>query len=412
MAVILLIILYTTAFIILIDRGTKNSTIRLSRKEIAFAFCFKVGLGILYGFVFKKYYGGDDTWKFFNDSLVEYNKLLFQTGTFFKEIIPFDSFHKYPGFGENFRDFLENLESNAITKSLAVFNIFSLQNYYADVVFFNLFSFYGSYLLFKLFTNTWKDKRLLIYLACFFIPSITFWLSGIRTDGLLILSIGFSLFYFNAWMDAKKNTHLACFLLGLLGVVIFRIQFVMVMLPFLFAWGLTRRFSVKPWKAYSCIFLISLFIFFGSTLFHGPLNFPSYVVKKQQEFMALKGNTVFNLNPLDSSIWSFLSTLPQAFLNTFFRPYPWEARGLLQIAASAEIVFFWVVFLMSIKNILSTNREALCWFVFLFAVCAYLLIGFTVPFPGAIVRYKVIPELLCFLVLFSFLPIKLKKIYI
>ena len=204
MAVVLLIILYTLTFIIIIDRITRQSKIRLTRKEIAFAFCFKVALGLLYGFVFKKYYGGDDTWKYFNDSLNEYNKLLFQTGQFLKEIIPLDSFQKYPAFTDGFRDLLENLEYNAVVKSLAIFNVLSFQNYYADVVFFNIFSFIGSYLLFKLFARTWKEKRLLIYAAAFFIPPITCWLSGIRSDGLLLLSIGLTLYYFPSWITGKS----------------------------------------------------------------------------------------------------------------------------------------------------------------------------------------------------------------
>src|SRR5436305_1397865 len=83
-------ILYSVCFIILFDRLTVRSKIRLSRKEIAFAFSFKVLLGILYGWVFQQFYKGDDTWMYFYDSLNEYNKLLFQTGTFFKEYLALD----------------------------------------------------------------------------------------------------------------------------------------------------------------------------------------------------------------------------------------------------------------------------------------------------------------------------------
>jgi hypothetical protein len=59
--IILLIILYSVAFVILFNRSTKNSEIRLTRNEIALAFGFKVAMGCLYGYVFQKYYGGDDT---------------------------------------------------------------------------------------------------------------------------------------------------------------------------------------------------------------------------------------------------------------------------------------------------------------------------------------------------------------
>lgn len=412
MAVVLLIILYTLTFIIIIDRTTRQSKIRLTRKEIAFAFCFKVALGLLYGFVFKKYYGGDDTWKYFNDSLNEYNKLLFQTGQFFREIIPLDSFQKYPAFTDGFRDLLENLEYNALVKSLAVFNLLSFQNYYADVVFFNLFSFIGSYLLFKLFAQTWKEKRLLIYAAAFFIPPTTFWLSGIRSDGLLLLSIGLTLYYFHSWITAKNLKHFLCFLLGFIGTLIFRIQFFMVLVPFLVAWGITLYFQWKPWKVFTSTFVLSLVVFFGTSLVSKQNNLPALVVHKQHEFLELRGNTRFDLNKLDPTFTSFAATLPQATLNLFFRPYPWEAKGPLQLASSAEIIFFWIVILMGLRKIPLVSRQPIAWFVLYFGLCTYLLIGYTVPFPGAYVRYKVIPELLCFLLFLPLLPIKLKKIYI
>ena len=412
MVIILMIILYSVAFIILFDRSTRNNVPRLVRKEIALAFAFKVAMGCLYGYVFQKYYGGDDTWKYYHDSLLEYNKFLFQSGQFFKEIIPLDSFRKYPSFADNFRDFLENLEYSAVVKPLGVFNLFSFQNYYVDVVFFNIFSFVGSYLLFKLFAETWKEKRLLVYVACFFVPSVAFWLSGIRSDGLLLLSLAVSIYFFNAWVRSARIKYLVLLILGLLGTLIFRMQFLLVLLPFLFAWWMSVRFSIKPWKAYCGVFAIGIIIFFGSSYISPNLNLPSFIVSKQREFLALKGNTQFELNPLEPKISSFVTTLPQAFTNTFLRPYPWEARGFLQIASSIEIIFFWIVLLLAVKNILSTTRDPLVWFVLFFGLCTYLLIGFTVPFPGAIVRYKIIPELLFFLILLPNLPVKLKKISI
>jgi hypothetical protein len=412
MAIVLLIILYTLCFIVIIDRMTKGRKTRLSRKEIAIAYCFKVAMGILYGFVFQKFYGGDDTWKAFNDSLNEYNKLLFQTGEFFKEIIPFDSFQKYPDFSSGLRDFLENLEYNSLIKSLGIFNLLSFQNYYADVVFFNLFSFAGSYLLFKLFAETWKEKRIMIYVATFFIPPVTFWLSGMRSDTFLLLSFGIALYYFHSWLIKKTGLHFIFFLLGLTGIFIFRLQLVMLLIPFFFAWWLANRISSRPSIVFLSVLFASTLIFFASSFVSGSLNLLKPVVEKQHEFMGLKGSTEFQLNRLEPNIPSFVKTFPQAFANTFLRPYPWEAKGALQLLASAEVIFFWCIFILSISRLKQVIAEPLTWFILLFAVSAYLFIGLTVPFPGAIVRYKIVPELLLFMLGSVALPIKLKKIYI
>ena len=412
MVILLLVILYTLCLIVIFDRLTAKSKIRLSRKEIGFAISFKVLMGILYGWVFQKYYKGDDTWMYFNDSLNEYNKLLFQTGAFFKEYLALDSFHKYPDFASNFRDFVENLKYNAVAKSLAFFNLLSFQNYYIDVVFFNVFSFSGAYLLFKLFVANSGSRRTIIYLSTFFIPPVVFWLSGIRGDGLLLLCIGMTMYYFHAWTQNGRERHLLFFILGLIGIFIFRFQFFLISVPFFIAWWLCSHFNWKPLAVFFSTLIISLLIFFGSTILSSSFNLPTLVVSKQHEFLQLKGNTVFKLNPLQPNVVSFLSTFPQAFTNVFLRPYPWEAKGILQWAACGETFLFWCTLLIAISRINRITNMSLACFVFFFSFCVYLFIGYTVPFPGAIVRYRIIPELLLFLVLIPCLPFKLKKISI
>jgi hypothetical protein len=165
-------------------------------------------------------------------------------------------------------------------------------------VFFNVFSFFGSYLLFKLFTASGARNRLLVYLASFFIPSITFWLSGIRSDGLLFFSIAMTLYYFNAWLDSKKGLHLFYFLIGLLGTFIFRLQFLMILIPFR---GVVAIGSIlyQAMEEFRRRVFCQPDHFFGSIYLSDRFNFPSLIVKKQQEFLALKGNTVFALNTLE-----------------------------------------------------------------------------------------------------------------
>jgi hypothetical protein len=199
---------------------------------------------------------------------------------------------------------------------------------------------------------------------------------------------------------------------GLVGTFIFRMQFFMVLVPFMVAWGIALRYPKKVAVVFASAFVISLLVFFGSILVSPQTNLASMVVQKQHEFLQLKGNTVFALNRLEPNLKSFASTLPQAALNSFLRPYPWEAKGILQIAAAAEIIFLWLVVLLSARNFSTLISWPLSWWVVFFAICTYLLIGYTVPFPGAIVRYKIIPELLLLLLLLPSLPFRLKKMYI
>jgi hypothetical protein len=279
-------------------------------------------------------------------------------------------------------------------------------------VFFNVFSFSGAYLLFKLFAADPGSRRILIYLATFFIPPVVFWLSGIRGDGLLLLCIGMAMYYFHAWTQNGRGKHLLFFILGLIGIFIFRFQFFLISVPFFIAWWLCLHFNWKTLAVFLSTLIIALLIFFGSTILSSTFNLPELVVSKQHEFLQLKGNTVFKLDPLQPNVKSFLTTFPQAFVNVFLRPYPWEAKGILQWAACGEAFLFWCTLLIAIPRINRGSNTPLTCFVFFFGFCVYLLIGYTVPFPGAIVRYKIIPEFLLFLALIPCLPFKLNKINI
>ena len=58
---------------------------------------------------------------------------------------------------------LSDLEFWAITKPLALFNLYSRGNYYVNVVFFNLLTFWGQYLVFKLFAARFPGRRRGVY---------------------------------------------------------------------------------------------------------------------------------------------------------------------------------------------------------------------------------------------------------
>jgi hypothetical protein len=123
---------------------------------------------------------------------------------------------------------------------------------------------------------------------------------------------------------------------------------------------------------------------------------PGMLASKQREFFALKG-TAFQLDTLHVSAKSFLAVLPQAIVNTLARLFPWEAKGLLQGLYAAEV---WLFLLLIAFTIIKRGPEwkfrllhPVILLLLFFSASVYLFIGYTVPFPGAIARYKAIPEL-------------------
>jgi hypothetical protein len=386
-----LFVIWFSALAFLITRLLKNQA-ALSPANAVAAFAFKVLAGCLYGYVHLRYYQGDDTWAYNVESLEEYAKLVRQPLVFFADLWP-ATIHS----SQSVSDYvLNNLERNLTVKLLALFNLFSRGNYYVNVIFFNFLLFWGHYWLFIFIDRRFPGRRLTLLLFIFFIPTTAFWLSGMRGDGIVFLFITLLFREFSKWLSGKSAVHLLTSMLCLAGIFIFRSAVMMVLVPFLLGWGISSRPERKPLPVYLVIYFLLAVVFFTGRYIHPALNFPAIVIQKQEAFMALPGKTRFAMEPLSPHLWSFLKAIPSALVNVLVRPFPWEVHGVLQVITSAETIFFLLFIFLSLPFI--TYRKLFsdpwtCGIVF-FCLSLFLFIGLTIPFPGAIIRYKAIPELL------------------
>lgn len=393
------VILFYGLLCLLIIYLIRRKEFNLTRKEIFLTFGFKVLMGCLYGFIFLHYYNGDDTWAIHLESLKEWELLQSNPLQFFREYTPETAIRNAKVSGNFISLYLADLEYCLLIKTLGIFNIISRGNYYVNVVFFNFFVFWGHFWLYQTLVSQFPHKRKLFLIVVFFLPTSLFWLSGIRGDGLLFFFFSLTIFSFYRYFRNGQISYLLTSLAGIFGVVIFRSGVAILLIPGLISWWLVIRHNKKIALAFASVYGIFLLLFFATTLLPG-YNAPALVSEKQAEFLKLNGNTKFALNVLDPSIFGFVKVLPQAFLNTFLRPYIWEAKGPLQLVASVGTLFLWMA--ATIALILRTNsrsditgNHSLFATLLVFAIFNYLLIGLTVPFPGAIVRYKSVAEI-CF----------------
>jgi hypothetical protein len=395
--ILIAILFYSAVFIFLLYIHTRNN-VPLTPTTLALAFLFKVGLGCLYGYVYLHFYNGDDTWMFHNDSLAETQKLLHNTGKYFAELGPADPFANVRGnFWNKLSVYVNNLETYSLIKTLSIANLFSRGNYYINVVFFNYILFWGQYWLFSLFVKEFPDKRTPLLLLFFFFPPLVFWLSGIRADGLVLFFMALLLIHFRRWLYENKKWSVLYSMLAAIGVLLFRGQILLLLIPALMAWYISIRFNRKAAPAFLWVFAIGGLLFFATAWLSPAKNLPRIVVERQQSFMREQG-TRFPLDTLQPSLTSFTKVLPQAVSHTFLRPYVWEAKGLLQVMTAAAIIVFWLLVLIAIikkeMHWKQAVQKPLLLFSLSLGITLYIFIGYTIPFPGAIVRYKAIPELL------------------
>ncbi|MFL5748361.1 MAG: hypothetical protein ACJ751_27050 [Niastella sp.] len=391
------ILFYSIVFIYILYRLTRRK-VPLTLTECSLAFLFKVGLGCLYGYIYAHYYNGDDTWNYHLYSLQDLHKLKHETGRYFTELLPAESFAWAGGtFWNGLSAYIHTLESDSISKILSIADIFSGGNYYINVVFFNFILFWGHYWLFSLFVKEFPGKRKPLLWLIFFFPPLVFWLSGIRGDGLVLFFLALLLLHFRRWLYEHKKWSVLYCLLSMLGIIIFRSQVLLLLLPALLAWFVSVKFNQKPVAAFLYIYGIGGLLFFASAWISPTKNLPAVIVERQQSFLKLNG-TRFPLDSLQPTATSFARVLPQALSHTFVRPTIWEAKGALQLMTAVEIIVCWLLVLLAIIkrdiHAKQTLQKPLILFCLAISLTLYIFIGYVIPFPGAIVRYKAIPELL------------------
>jgi hypothetical protein len=117
-------------------------------------------------------------------------------------------------------------------------------------------------------------------------------------------------------------------------------------------------------------------------------------------YKAAKSNSYITLQPLDNSPLQLIKNIPEALTNAALRPYFWDKGGVLKwlniLESLALFVFLSVAMWKKIERTASDKQTitTLLWF----SILLLLLIGFTTPVIGAIVRYRIPAYLALFLI--------------
>ena len=219
---------------------------------------------------------------------------------------------------------------------------------------------------------------------------------------------------FNGEAYARKPSwlHAAGILAGFTGLLLFRYQFLtLFVLPFI-------AFSISIHKkVYSPVFFIRMFAVVGIIFFLSLFLPPDYQLSRpiqhaQESFFHLQGNTRYVLDSLKPGPISFIKIAPQAISNSSLRPYPWEGKSLLQSVSSVDVILLiaGLLYFLTVPERKKSVSHPLYWLFLFYSICLLIGIGYTVPFPGAIVRYRCIPFLLIYIFLFSGNPLLQQKL--
>ncbi len=399
-----LFILYFLVFIATFYFISKKRKIELSFSKLSFAFIAKLAAGCFYGFIFLKIYKGDDTWKLHQAGLAEYEQLIKTPFHFFASLFQ----HGYQenqtlSFFTSHHSYWKDLPDNILIKLLAIFNLFSQGSYYINVIFFNFLVLWGHYFLYKLFLPLYEKNKQLLFCIVFFFPPLLFWESGIRKDGIMFLTLMGFLYHFSILIQTSKKKNIFYAILFLVGLFIFRNFVALVTVAVALFWMLFNLFPRKTILIFLGGLAIIVSLFFATSFLTPDLNLPLQMANRQERFQNLTGGSQLPLPQLTADFKSYISILPTAINHAFIRPYPNEIKNPFYLLAFAETVCLLtiLVVLLFYNRIFFTKiiQSPLLFSLLLLAVFNYILIGYMVPFLGAIIRYKAIYEIILFLIL-------------
>ena len=150
---------------------------------------------------------------------------------------------------------------------------------------------------------------------------------------------------------------------------------------------------------------------------HGAMEFPQKIhLKPSNEkwliyFTNKKSDGYIELTMIKGSFTQMIKNIPEALINSLFRPFFNDPGSWLKYPAMIETVllFFFLIYAVVKRRKLSVNEKVLILSIVLFVLTLSLIIGWVTPVLGAIVRYR-IPAYLGILIIALLIINPVKKI--
>ncbi len=400
---IILCIAYVSLFIFLIQKTSFFRIQGISTNKLVFAFLAKVIAGLLLGVVYTFYYTNrltSDTFKFFDDSKIMFN-LLFEHPKWFLQMLTsyhddasyllpyYDVMHNWYNKSAIFNDYRTQIRINTLLRFV------SLGYYNVHAIIFSFLSFIGLTALLKLFIDDLKEKRNLLYIGVYFLPSVVFWGSGLLKDSLIFFATGITLYQLNKLFVNKtgKLFHGFFFILSFSFLMVIKFHNYILMVPLCFAYIVSKLYGKRKWL----IFISSVVVYYV-VLIKIYYLLPGYglidlLSKKQNEFIILaeqsRAQSQIQLTELTPNFWNAIANTPEALYHSFFRPWFWESKSPFILLAGFENM---VILLLIAFCFLGFNAKTKITSLFLLSLfyvfSLFELIGLVTPVMGAMVRYK------------------------
>jgi hypothetical protein len=381
-----------------------NSVPGLPWRHVAWLFVLKICAGTALWWIYSHVYPDRptaDIFKYFDDAMVLFSALPEHPGDYLRMITGLDptphiSDRYYMVMNNWYRQYEGNLynDSHTMIRFNALVRLISFGEIHVHTVVAAFLATTGMVGLYRTFVKWLAGRERALMAAIFLLPSVLLWASGVIKESLLYFGLGLVLYQLFKMLDGRIRAGGVLILLaGLFLLLHLKYYVLMSLMPslLLYAWCRMTGGAVT-WRA---------LVIYGTTLvlaLNLHLILPGYHVLgllalRQKDFIGLATGTdsgSFVMPPiLEPGIWSFVINAPYALYITFMAPMI-HFRGVLGTLSAVENVLVLavvIIMLLHARPWRQVDRPlalALLGYVLVLA----LIIGWTTPVMGAVVRYR------------------------
>lgn len=399
---------YAALFLLAIRKARFFAAPGLPRRWIGALFLLKIAAGTALWYVYT-YVHTDrataDIYKYFDDGNILFSALPEHPGDYLRMLAgigndqpQFDT-HYYRVMNNWYRQYEGNLYNDAHTmiRFNALVRLFSFGHYHVHTVFICFFCTIGLTALYRAFAPRVPGHEHTWALALFVLPSTLFWSSGVLKEGLLLFALGLFLL---AATDLLRHGARAwnLLLLPCCAVLLFFLKFYVVLsvIPALCAYAWSERAGGRrALLKFLAVYALFLVAGLNSEYLYKDFRVLEVMWVKQRDFIGMateaRSGSFVQPPPLEPNALSFLGQAPHALYMTFLSPFAAWRNGALGLMSAVENALLLAVPVLAFhwRRPWPAVDKPLLFFCLGFCLVLALVIGWTTPVIGALVRYRV-----------------------
>jgi hypothetical protein len=361
------------------------------------ALCVKLLACVVYSALIVRHFGGGDTLGYHQEGIV------------LAEAIRNDLFWGSRNYLAADPFFLPSGSSTSHMYSLSgLVHFLTFDSFLASSVLFSVFGFAGQVLLYHTFTERYPDPRLRWWwrVGILFFPTLTFWSAGMLKDSVGLWGLGLTLWGMHRALGDGRLYNYFLVLLGVYVLILFRLQVVPVLLIAVVPWVLQAqgvRSRLQHMRVQGRRTSVRVALLAGGFLgiwIAGKLE-SRFSLAEIPQAIAIQSGLYESIGGASTEIiaiptWSgLIASAPAALVLTLFRPFPWEAFGILGLFAAAENLILLVLTVRMVARfrghpglfqaVLRIPMFTTC---LVFVVLFGIALGAATPNLGSISRYR------------------------